>query len=295
MEDEVCIFDKFGFCRFKSTCKRKHFNQKCEDLSSCKNIKSCMKRHPKTCKRFAFQDVCRFGSTCAYNHKEKTSNTEDSEMKEKVKLLEAVVQKMFLNVIKLEAEDNELKTKIKNRDIIEEPVFVSEHTDNHNIKNAESKSSQERTVNEDDATAAVKIGEGKQNMDLKCDLCDYSCKKKNMMKKHMKIKHSVHKCNICGEGFSTVTDLLQHMADKHSKKTVHFECVKAKDDINAKDDTFAKVEENMKNVNMFKCLKCNKLFSKDDTLNKPMQENQTWCSLCTILSYGEKEYGLVQP
>ena len=34
-------------------------------------------------------------------------------MKEKVKLLEAVVQKMFLNVIKLEAEVNELKNKIK--------------------------------------------------------------------------------------------------------------------------------------------------------------------------------------
>ena len=253
MEDEVCIFDKFGFCRFKSTCKRKHFDQKCEDLSSCKIFKSCMKRHPKNMyKVCSFQDVSRFGSTCAYNNKEINSNTEDSEMKEKVKLLEAVVQKMFLNVIKLEAEVNELKNKIK-KDIIEEPVFVSEHTDDHNIKDAESKSSQERTVNEDDTTAAVKISEGTQNMDLKCDLCDYSCKKKNMIKKHMKIKHSDHKCNICGEGFSTVTHLLQHMADKHSKKTVHFECVKTKDDINAKDYTFAKVEENIKNVNMLKC------------------------------------------
>ena len=65
------------------------------------------------------------------------------------------------------------------------------------------------------------------------------------MNKRMKIKHSDHKCNICGEGFSTVTDLLQHMADKHSKKTVRFECVKDKDDINARDDPFEKVEENM--------------------------------------------------
>ena len=43
MEDEVCIFDKFGFCRFKSTCKRKHFDQKCEDLSSCKKLKAAWK------------------------------------------------------------------------------------------------------------------------------------------------------------------------------------------------------------------------------------------------------------
>ena len=59
-----------------------------------------MKRH---------QDDCRFSSTCAYNHKEITSNTEDGEMKEKVKLLEAVVQKMFVNVNKNEAEVNELR------------------------------------------------------------------------------------------------------------------------------------------------------------------------------------------
>ena len=36
----------------------------------------------------------------------KTVFTEDSELKEKVKLLKAVVQKMFVNVIKLEAEVN---------------------------------------------------------------------------------------------------------------------------------------------------------------------------------------------
>ena len=43
------------------------------------------------------------------NHKYVTSNTKDKELKEKVNLLEAVVQKMFLNVIMLEAEVKELK------------------------------------------------------------------------------------------------------------------------------------------------------------------------------------------
>ena len=39
--------------------------------------------------------------------------TEDRELKEKVKLLEAVVQKMFVNVIKLEAEVNNKKSQSK--------------------------------------------------------------------------------------------------------------------------------------------------------------------------------------
>ena len=38
-----------------------------------------------------------------------------------------------------------------------------------------------------------------------------------------------------------------------------------------------------------------KVFSKEDKLNNPKEKGQKWCSLCTILSYGEQEYGLVQP
>ena len=38
------------------------------------------------------------------NPKDVTSNAEDTEVKDKFNLLEAVVQKMFLNIIKLEAE-----------------------------------------------------------------------------------------------------------------------------------------------------------------------------------------------
>ena len=48
------------------------------------------------------------------NKENVTVIAEDNEMKDKVKMLEAVVQKMFLNIIKLEAEVNELKAKTKN-------------------------------------------------------------------------------------------------------------------------------------------------------------------------------------
>ena len=42
-------------------------------------------------------------------------NKEDTELKEKVKLLEAVVQKMFLNVIKLEAKVTDSTAKPKSK------------------------------------------------------------------------------------------------------------------------------------------------------------------------------------
>ena len=48
------------------------------------------------------------------NQKNVIFNKVDTEIKDKVNMLEAVVQKMFLNIVKLEGEVNELKTKTKN-------------------------------------------------------------------------------------------------------------------------------------------------------------------------------------
>ena len=39
MESEVCQYSKYGFCKFKEACKRKHYNENCRDLSDCQQIK----------------------------------------------------------------------------------------------------------------------------------------------------------------------------------------------------------------------------------------------------------------
>ena len=52
MEEEICQYDKFGFCKFRKECKRLHFIEECKDLDKCNSIKTCRKRHPKCCKRY---------------------------------------------------------------------------------------------------------------------------------------------------------------------------------------------------------------------------------------------------
>ena len=41
MEDKICQFWKYKYCKFKSECKRKHLSEDCKDLQNCKNMKSC--------------------------------------------------------------------------------------------------------------------------------------------------------------------------------------------------------------------------------------------------------------
>ena len=124
---QVC---KFGFCKFGTDCKRKHFTKVCENLSSCTNINECKKRHPKTCKRFTIENECRFNKDCAYSHvasklnQEKCSSkdqVEDMEKRvndltniiesKKLKELEKVVHALTRKVLSLEDQVKVMKNK----------------------------------------------------------------------------------------------------------------------------------------------------------------------------------------
>ena len=93
MEEEVCKFGKFGFCKFKEGCKKKHYVEVCESLSKCKNINECQKRHPKTCRKFKLGNDCTFGEDYAYNHHD-IIDREKNDLKEKVENLEKTVSEL---------------------------------------------------------------------------------------------------------------------------------------------------------------------------------------------------------
>ena len=76
-------------------------------------------------------------------------------MKEKVKLLEAVVQKMFLNVIKLEA-------KVKDSPTIPKGKVISEETDkNGQESNEKEHNTDKKVINSKQSTVFNKKDKGK--------------------------------------------------------------------------------------------------------------------------------------
>ena len=113
MEGETCQYNKFGYCKFQDKCKRTHFNSECEDLDTCKNIKSCQKRHPKRCKKYASKN-CRFNKSCAYNHQKPTPDKDHELLNEKVSVLEKVVHELKQKVLSMELEIEQLKKKNTN-------------------------------------------------------------------------------------------------------------------------------------------------------------------------------------
>ena len=144
----------------------------------------------------------------------KTIYTEYGELTEKVNLCEAAAQKIFMNIIKLEAEVKDLKTIIKSKDIYEKAA----HNLKQNIKKEYCKSIQEITFKP--SHVEVNKNEDKQTKYVKCEICEYSCKNVNGMRKHMTMKHGDHKCKICDETFTNSMDVLAHKANCHNQELI---------------------------------------------------------------------------
>ena len=101
-----CLYNDTGFCKFRSECKKQHFQNVCQ-IENCD--KKCLDRHPKPCK---FKTKCKFmaENICAFNHESDIDcDSPNNEVLERMALIEKHVTK---NEIKLEKDFHELFQKI---------------------------------------------------------------------------------------------------------------------------------------------------------------------------------------
>ena len=239
MEDEICQFQKFGYCKFEEKCKRKHLKEVCDSLSRCQNKKECQKRHPKRCRRFDSESSCRFQEKCAYDHQACEIDEEKKELKEKVKHLEEkvvqlakkvengkveqmepVVKALTRKVLSLENEILEIK-KNKSREVLNDKENKTEkgiHKDNclSNTISFDSKDIEDNSSTPK-ATKEKNIKVLKKDELLTCFKCEYKCKKPSTLEKHRLAKHEEHVCKECEKKFSSFMELLKHVANQHHK------------------------------------------------------------------------------
>ena len=82
--DSLCLFFKYGHCKFKNTCRKEHILALCEK-EYCE-MSNCAMRHPRICRYYRDYGYCKF-SPCSYAHKELVCKKELNEQKSEVDLL----------------------------------------------------------------------------------------------------------------------------------------------------------------------------------------------------------------
>ena len=138
MEDKVCVFNKYGYCKYAQNCRRKHVDIICE-IGNCEE-KACERRHPKVCKYFSFYKRCKFGEFCRFKHCEKEPEKDLDTLNGKINILEktvadhkAVIANLIERLSKLEVS-NEIPDSAKNSDDeeVDEVIVVEDVEKNVN-------------------------------------------------------------------------------------------------------------------------------------------------------------------
>ena len=213
--------------------QKRHPKTECEDLEDCKSIKSCPKRHPKRCKRYAWGN-CRFKNECAYDHQNPTINKDEKLLNDKIEVLEKVVRSLTRKDLSLEAEAEKRKKKvtIEFMEDLKKPEAFK-------VKDVENKAEifKKKNCSGDESSSVHKnLNNQKKNMNKKdmevekesvikegwlyCTKCNYKCKKENILKKHMALKHEERQCKQCPKKLPTTFELLLHVSKQHCETAV---------------------------------------------------------------------------
>ena len=78
----ICKYNQNGFCKYRRSFKNSHVDEVC-DQNWCED-NSCIKRHPKECRKFNTCNGCKFKDSCAYKHTKKLHFTNQSEINKAV-------------------------------------------------------------------------------------------------------------------------------------------------------------------------------------------------------------------
>ena len=88
IQENVCRYNQFGYCKFGTKCFRRHENRLCEN-DHC-DVQSCPYRHPRRCRFFFEYKYCKFGTYCRFKHEASASQDTLKEIEDLRKALEKV-------------------------------------------------------------------------------------------------------------------------------------------------------------------------------------------------------------
>ena len=116
-----CRHHNFGYCKFGSCCRNRHYQQICSK-SNCRN--DCQARHPILCK---YGKTCKFSKRgiCAYKHstvvedndalenKMKILQNDNMNLRNKIKVGEIALNKEISKTDQLKSEIKQLERSLK--------------------------------------------------------------------------------------------------------------------------------------------------------------------------------------
>ena len=225
MEQLVCKHFQTGFCKFAEHCSKQHVKEICQ-TNKC-GSKTCIQRHPNICKYFTTHNACKFGDTCAYQHKISKENSNIKELVDKLFVLENTVQVMSQ---KIEVLENKLQNDNKESDSSSK-LYKCDHCDynantstvlkRHTISKHKGMELSKENKESDHTDIAVHPPQSFENQPEKVNMTNLSIPPfKHPGPDQDKEKENKMSCDQCGFKCDSELVLKHHIAKKFMKPAV---------------------------------------------------------------------------
>ena len=235
----VCSFNKYGYCKFRNNCRKMHVDEICEN-QACE-ITNCKLRHPRPCRYFRDFRRCKF-SNCKFKHvQQEIYNTTVEKIK---KENENILAKLAcidekLKQINFQEKIIEIENKVDFVANFEKHLYKKDkeiETLNNTIKEMDEKikrlSQNLEEMNEN--IGKINDLEEKRNRKdkklLTCSNCSFQTNSEQGLKIHMKKKHTVvvetddpKPCHLCDKQCKSSLDLKKHLIT-HTYKQATYKC-----------------------------------------------------------------------
>ena len=110
---EVCLYDKFSFCKNGVKCMKVHLKEVCQNRAC--DYRKCNKRHPRPCRIFSNNGFCRFGISCRYSHRPSKEMEEQNKVIEKQNQNIESLRETTSNLSKQVADQNDELKDLRKR------------------------------------------------------------------------------------------------------------------------------------------------------------------------------------
>ena len=281
----ICRYNKFGFCKYGEVCRKKYISEKCYE-SSCE-VGACDLRHPKICKYYREFRRCKFGQYCYFDHKETDSEALEKKVNELTIKVENLEKKMKEeHIVQLKSDSEKIKKLVQEKDdLIQELVKKIELMDQK--INERSESNQEKSLVEKSvlackfcpfeakSVAGLKVHTKRKHTfkeidsyPTKCEICESSIENKLMMKRHMKdhsFKRIEYKCLDCNFFSSKETEMEVHIGMEHTDGFEFCLC-------GCIEDSSEKLETHLLTCEVFDCGECHERTKTLDSVKKHLEE-----------------------
>ena len=218
--ENVCKFNKYGFCKFRSTCRIQDNIEICSKIGC--EIDKCSLRHHKVCRYYRDIGYCKYGEWCLFKHESKVSK----EINDVVKKIDSNHEKYDSNlkilIAKLEEKIKTFETKLDEISILHwKKIEELEKT----IENSKTSKTSEKLDNKIKDIEEIQTNLIEESGNYKCNECDFETYYKRGLKIHKKKMHKVYSCGDCEEIFDTQRDFKVH-SYTHSYSSIEKKKVK---------------------------------------------------------------------